>query len=133
MANDNNHFVDDMQLNTTNSFTHLLDTGNTDELKVIRHSPYTSADELIESGLSSKYGLSILSLNCQSLRAKFDYIRLLIDKFANSNCPLQVICLQETWFSSETDLSLYMILTLTLTLKIVYLDTTDILQLNYYI
>ena len=109
MANDNNHFVDDMQLNTTNSFTHLLDSENTDELNVIRHSPYTSADELIESRLSSKNGLSILSLNCQSLRAKFDYIRLLIDKFANSNCPLQVICLQETWFSSETDLSLYMI------------------------
>ena len=91
MTNDNNHFVDDMQLNTTNSFTHLLDTENTDELNVIRHSPYTSADKLIESRLSSKNGLSILSLNCQSLRAKFDYIRLLIDKFANSNCPLQVI------------------------------------------
>ena len=74
MANDNNHFVDDMQLNTTNSFTHLLDTENTDELNVIRHSLYTSADELIESRLSSKNGLSILSLNCQSLRAKFDYI-----------------------------------------------------------
>ena len=109
MANDNNHCVDDMQLNTTNSLTHLLDPKKTDELNVIRHSPYTSADELIESRLSCKNGLSILSLNCQSLRAKFDYIRLLIDKFANNNCPLQVICLQETGVSSETDLSLYMI------------------------
>ena len=23
------------------------------------------------------------------------------------HCPLQAICLQETWFSSETDLSLF--------------------------
>ena len=46
----------------------------------------TSADELIESRLSSKNGVSILSLNCQSLRAKFDYIRMLIDKFAINNC-----------------------------------------------
>ena len=30
---------------------------------------YTSVDELIESRLSSKNGLGILSLNCQSLRA----------------------------------------------------------------
>ena len=93
-----------MQLNTTSSFTHLLDTENTDELNDRRHFPYTSADELIESRLSSKNGLSILRLN-----AKFNYIRLLIDKFANNNCPLQVNCLQESWFSSETDLSLYMI------------------------
>ena len=39
MVNDNNYFVDDMQLKT-NPFTHLLDTENTDELNVIRHSPY---------------------------------------------------------------------------------------------
>ena len=55
MANDNNHFVNDMQLNTTNSFTHLLDTENTDEHNIIRHFPYTSADQLIESRLSSKW------------------------------------------------------------------------------
>ena len=61
MANNNYHFVDDMQLNTTNSFTYLLDTEKTDELNVIRHSPYTSADELIESRLSSKNGPSLLT------------------------------------------------------------------------
>ena len=46
---------------------------------------------------------------CQSLHAKFDYIKSLIDKFAANNCPLQVLCLQESWFSSDTDLSPYMI------------------------
>ena len=33
-----------------------------------------------------------------------------IDKFEAKNCPLQVLCLQESWFSSDTDLSPYMIL-----------------------
>ena len=52
--------------------------------------------------------MNILSMNCQSLHAKFDYVRLLIDKFKN-NSALQVVCLQESWFSADTDLSLYMI------------------------
>ena len=30
---------------------------------------------------------------------------MLIERFAASNCPLQVLCLVESWFSSETDLS----------------------------
>ena len=109
MANDINNFVDNMDLNISNSFTHMLDTESSDELNVIRCSPYITDDLLLQSMENRKYGLNILSLNCQSLHAKFDYIRLLIDKFMQKDCPLQAICLQETWFSSETDLSLYSI------------------------
>ena len=36
-------------------------------------------------------------------------IKLLLDKFSCNNCPLQVICLQETWFTANTDLSPYII------------------------
>ena len=54
-------------------------------------------------------GLSILSLNCQRLHAKFEYIKVLLDKFSCNNCPLQVICLQETWFTANTALSPYII------------------------
>ena len=109
MADNINKFVDNLQLNSLNSLTHLLNTEDTDELNVIRHSPYISDDELIQSRLHNTNGLSILSLNCQSLQAKFDYIKVLIDKFCNGNHPLQVICLQETWFSANTDLSPYII------------------------
>ena len=35
-----------------------------------------------------KYGLNISRLHCQGLHAKFDYIRLLIDKFMQKDCPL---------------------------------------------
>ena len=81
MANDINNFVDNMDLNISNSFTHMLDTENSDELKVIRCSPYITDDLLLQSIENRIYGLNILSLNCQSLHAKFDYIRLLIDNF----------------------------------------------------
>ena len=33
--------------------------------------------------------------------------KVLVDKFINNNAPIQVLCLQESWFSTDTDLSLY--------------------------
>ena len=107
MANSINNFMDNMRLNTLNSLTHLLNSSDTDELNIIQHSPYMSDEELIQSRIRVMNGLNILSLNCQSLHAKFDYIKLLTEKFMSKNCPLQVICLQETWFASNTDLSLH--------------------------
>ena len=57
----------------------------------IARSPYISDDLVIQSRENCKNGLSIVSLNCQSLHAKFDYIRVLIDKFANNNCALCLV------------------------------------------
>ena len=96
IANNINQFMDDMHLNISNSFTHLLDIKSNEELNVIRHSPYSSDDELIESRMSYRTSMNILSMKCQSLHAKFDYVRLLIEKFKNNNCALQVVCLQES-------------------------------------
>ena len=99
-----------MQLSIETSLTHLLHSENSDELNVIRHSPYSSDDDkLFQQHVYYKKGLSILNLNCQSLHARFDYIKLLIAKFVHINCPLQVLCLQGTWISSGTDLSPYII------------------------
>ena len=62
-------------------------------------------NELINSNVQDKYTFSIVSLNCESLHAKFDYIKVLFDKFINNNAPIQVLCLQESWFSMDTNLS----------------------------
>ena len=88
MANNINCFVDNMQLSTANSLTHLLHSENNEELNEIRHSPYISDDELFQQRVNCKNGLSIISLNCQSLQTKFNYINLPIDKFVHNNCPL---------------------------------------------
>ena len=109
MANSTNQFMDDMHLNMPNSITYLLDIESNEKLNIIRHSPYSSDDELIESRMNFTTSMNILSMNCQSLHAKFDYVRLLIDKFKDNNCALQFVCLQESWFSADTDLSQYMI------------------------
>ena len=43
---------------------------------------------------------TIMSINCQSLNAKFSKIKLLIDTFAENGKPIQVLCIQETWFEN---------------------------------
>ena len=45
-----------------------------------------------QSRIGVQNGLNILSLNCQSLHAKFDYFKLATEKYMSKNCPLQVIC-----------------------------------------
>ena len=74
MANHVNAFVDNVHLNISNSFTHILEAESNDELNSIRCSPYSSDDLVIQSRENCENGLSIVSLNCQSLHAKFDYI-----------------------------------------------------------
>ena len=62
MANTINRFVDNMQLSIETSLTHLLHSENSDELNVIRHSPYISDDELFQQRVNCKnYSESKLS------------------------------------------------------------------------
>ena len=47
-----------------------------------------------------------LRFNSQSLSAKFDDFQVVIEQL-NTNNAVSVICLQETWLSSESPTSLY--------------------------
>jgi len=52
---------------------------------------------------------NILSLNCQSLNAKFEQIKLYVEIYNNTESKISVLCLQETWLSADADLSLLQI------------------------
>ena len=49
----------------------------------------------------------MLSLNCQSISAKFDKLCVLFETLNQMNCQFSLICLQETWLNDDSDLSLY--------------------------
>lgn len=102
-----NDFVDNANLGPNNSLTHLLDIEHNEQLNVITHSPYHSTDELIQSITLPQTQFSYLSLNCYSLSARIDDVKLLIEKFTSNSCPLEAIALQETWLTDETVLSHY--------------------------
>ena len=57
--------------------------------------------EIAVVGLMNPDSCTIMSLNCQSLNSKFSHIKLLLDKFAESDKPIHVLCLQETWIEDS--------------------------------
>ena len=65
---------------------------------------YMSSDELKNS--INKNDFLVMSLNVQSLNAKFDDLKALLDSLTYSKCP-DIICMQELWqFPEKRDFSL---------------------------
>ena len=60
------------------------------------------SDKLYES----KSNFSILSLNSQSINAKFDEFQIAINEINNKH-EVSIICIQESWLSSDSDTSLF--------------------------
>ena len=93
-----------------NSLTHVLhfddDTIDNDigEFNIITHSPYYNDEKIINLFKDDTHNFIVLSLNIQSLRAKFDQLSVLLSHFENF-FKISAICLQETWLSEDSDLS----------------------------
>ena len=100
-----NSFLDNKNLSIHNSLTHLLDFDD-DYSDFMRK-------------LNPKY-CTIMSLNCQSMHAKFTQIKILLDTFAANDTPIQVLCPKKTWFenSDQIDLGLYRITLKTIALSL---------------
>ena len=60
------------------------------------------SDKLYES----KSNFSIISLNAQSINAKFDEFQIAINEINNKH-EVSIICIQESWLSSDCDTSLF--------------------------
>ena len=70
-------------------------------------SPYYSSDNLITTLKDKAKHFTVLSLNCQSLNAKFDALVVFIEEFRLHHFEFSAICLQETWLSDNSDLSVF--------------------------
>ena len=106
--NNNNRFINDKGLSESTSFTHLLsddDSSDTLDINIIKHSPYYSESDFHNQQFK-KGNFSMLSLNCQSINAKFDEVQLFMDRI-NRIAEVSVLCLQETWISDRDDISLF--------------------------
>lgn len=84
------------------------DTDDFEPIPKLETSPHVSLLELtnaIKSRCSSASAqkLNIINLNCESLYAKIDQIKILIEKLEMDNCRLHVICLQETWLNDNSE------------------------------
>ena len=98
---------------TKNYLTHILnvnidanDEPNNEQPEILKHSPYFTDEGLINELTTKTENFTILSLNCQSLNAKIDNLKILVHKLISQHCRIDVVCLQETWLSDQSDTSL---------------------------
>ena len=96
------NLINGINLTPTNSLVHLLDSNDTDdnnEVPIVKHSAYYGENDF-SSMLANKAGLTILSGNIQSIKAKFDELDAFINRVNTSN-PISLICLQECWLDEK--------------------------------
>lgn len=97
--NDNNYLLRS-QLN----LSQVLDTDSTqpDNLP-FSFSPYFNNDQVIQHLKQPRIhaNFKILSLNCQSIKAKLDQLLVLISELNDHKITFDAICLQETWIKTE--------------------------------
>ena len=75
------------------------DTDDNNEVPIVKHSAYYGENDF-SSMLANKAGLTILSGNIQSIKAKFDELEAFINRVNTSN-PISLICLQECWLEEK--------------------------------
>ena len=81
----------------------LDNNGDEDFPNFLTHSPYYDTDTAIEILSQKNETFKIISLNCQSLPAKYDQIKMYLEIYKNADIKFNDICLQETWLMDNSD------------------------------
>ena len=92
-------------INGTNSLKHLLDDSE-EEFDTISASTYSDVNSLADLMSSNNSNFSILSLNVQSINAKFDELKITIEQI-NQVHTISVIDIQESWLENDSNINLY--------------------------
>ena len=89
-----------------NSLLRTYQDNPNNKLRIYTDSPYILLESIVPLLTQRTRQLAILRLNIQSINSKFDSLTFLSHLKANDvNC--RAICLQETWLSSEQDVSIF--------------------------
>ena len=87
----------------------MIYSDTNDEPQFVQNSNYFDDTSLIKKLSTKTNSFNVLSLNCQSINAKIDQLKIKLKQWKNLNCKYSVICLQETWLSDNSDTSLIQI------------------------
>lgn len=89
----------------------ISDTGSNDdeEPEIFQPSMYYDFDDFLNLLKCKQNTFTVVSLNCQSLNAKMDQIRVYFDLFNANHSDVSALCLQETWLTESSDLNFFKI------------------------
>jgi exonuclease III len=94
---------------SVNSFTLSLLNSIEDvefEPDLSSNSYYYSLDQLLSIKTKLSNSFNVLSLNTQSINAKFEEIKILLQLLSDNAIHFDALCFQETWLSADADTSL---------------------------
>ena len=93
------HILSEFGGEIRNNLNNLLLSGDVDsDIDISSFSPYVSEKQLPNYVNEFKDNFSVLTLNCQSINAKFDKLQVILQYLINDNkLHFSVIFLQETW------------------------------------
>ena len=77
------------------------------EVKTFDDSSYIDIDSMTDNLKPHEKSFSLMSLNIQSINAKFDKLTTLSSYLNESNFMFSAICIQETWLRHDQDTSLF--------------------------
>ena len=93
-----------MNTNLVEILNSSCDQPNDSNFDFLGSSRYYDDDKFIELLKLNKNNFVVLGMNCQSLRAKFDELLLLLEQYNDqSGCGIAVLCLQETWLPKGSE------------------------------
>ena len=105
-----NPFVNNEGFSAENNLVDILGKHDDNEenqiISQVKLSTYLDTYELCDKLNAAKSKLSILSLNAQSIMSKFDEFQIAIDQI-NSKQEISIICIQESWLSSDCNVQLF--------------------------
>ena len=93
---------------TENDINHILSTfvESEHEIENFLDSRYIELSDITSIIKDDGKDFTILTLNIQSINAKFDNLYPMINNLSSMGLYFGAICLQETWLSSDADVSL---------------------------
>ena len=96
---------------TENDLNHILSTfvDSEHEIATFCDSSYITISDIQSINKNHDKEFSILSLNTQSINAKFDKIYAIVNSLSSLGHYVGAICLQETWLRNDADISLFSI------------------------
>ena len=77
------------------------------EVQTFDDSSYIDIDSMTDNLKPHEKSFSLMSLNIQSINAKFDKLTTLLSYLNESNFMFSAICIQETWLRHDQDTSLF--------------------------
>ena len=92
---------------TDKNLAKIINEGSDDdEIELISHSPYYLPSCLPNHLANGDKSFSVLSLNAQSILAKFTGLQVMLELFASQNIHFHAICIQESWIHDDSKLPL---------------------------